>query len=224
MVQYKSKIANLNKKTIAKKISILRIFFKYLEEKGYNFRIIGDEVIKIPKTPPKLIPITDIKKALNNASIIEYTAIITIFGLGVTLSEARNIILDNIKNESIEIINKKNEIRNIPLDIHLKENLTKYINLYTPKKYLFEKNNIQLSDMQLRYIIQKPFKKIGLKITPNQLRYSFAAIMVNNGITLNNISKLLGYKSIPSTQFYTKIDNSTKLQNYIKAHPLCSNN
>jgi integrase len=181
---YRMKIASQKRKTIAKKVSILRSFFKYLENKGYNFRIIGDDQISVPKTLPKPVPIEKIKEALKVANLIEYTAIITIFGLGLRISEARNLLLTNIKKEWITITGKGNKTRDIPLERHIKDTIEKYKEIYAPKKYLFEKNGVKMSDSQLRYIIEKPFKKIGIKITPHQLRHSFATEMLNNGCLL----------------------------------------
>ena len=218
---YRIKISSQNKKTIAKKISVLRSFFNYLEDNGFNFKIVGDEQIKVPKTLPKPLSLEHIKEALNVADLVQYTAIITIFGLGLRISEARNLLVNNIKNNWIEVTGKGNKTRQIPLENHIKDTIKKYKEIYNPKKYLFEKDGIQLSDMQLRYIIQKPFKKIGIKATPHQLRHSFATHMLNNGARINDVSELLGHEFISTTQIYTKLNNSTKLNNYLKAHPLC---
>jgi len=220
---YRIKIASQNRKTIAKKISILRSFFKYLEDNGFNFKIIGDEQISVPKTLPKPISLEHIKEALSVANLIEYTAIITIFGLGLRISEARDLMLENIKEKWIEVTGKGNKTRQIPLEVHIKDSIDKYLTMYHPKKYLFEKDGVQMSDMQLRYIIQKPFKKIGIKATPHQLRHSFATYMLNNGARINDVSELLGHEFISTTQIYTKLNETTKLKNYLKAHPLCLN-
>jgi len=218
---YRLKIANQNRKTIAKKVSILRSFFKHLENNNFNFKIVGDEQIKVPKTLPKPIPIENIKEALKIANLIEYTSIITIFGLGLRISEARNLKLENIKSKWVEVTGKGNKTRQIPLESHIKDSIQQHITLNSPKKYLFEKDGIQLSDNQLRYIIITPFKKIGIKVTPHQLRHSFATEMLNNGARITDVSELLGHEFISTTQIYTKLNETTKLKNYLKAHPLC---
>jgi len=220
---YRIKIASQNKKTIAKKVSILRSFFKYLEDNGFKYKIIGDEQVSVPKTLPKPIPLIHIKEALKQANLIEYTAIITIFGLGLRISEARDLKIDDIKTDWVYITGKGNKTRQIPLTPYLQDTINKYLEIYNPKKYFFEKDSIQLSDSQLRYLITKPFKDIGIKATPHQLRHSFATAMLNNGARINDVSELLGHEFISTTQIYTKLNESTKLKNYLKAHPLCSN-
>jgi site-specific recombinase XerD len=131
-------------------------------------------------------------------------------------------MLTNIKQDWISVTGKGNKTRDIPLEKHIKDTLNKYIEIYSPKKYLFEKKGLKMSDAQLRYIIEKPFKKIGIKITPHQLRHSFATEMLNNGARINDVSELLGHEFISTTQIYTKLNSTTKLKNYLKAHPLCS--
>jgi len=219
---YRLHIAKLNKKSIAKKISALRSFFEFLKDEGYKFKIIGDEHIKVPKTLPKPIGIEYIKQALQKANLQEYIAIMTIFALGLRISEAANIKLKDIKGEWIEIKGKGDKTRLIPLHPKLKEIINRYLELEPKKEYLFEKDSKPLNDQQLRYIIQKAFKKIGIHVTPHQLRHSFATSLLENGARINDVSELLGHQFISTTQIYTKLSDQLKLKNYLKAHPLCS--
>ena len=86
---------------------------------------------------------------------------------------------------------------------------------------LFEKNKKQLTQAQIRYIIAKTFQKVGIKVTPHQLRHSFATYLLNNGARINDVSELLGHEFISTTQIYTKLNDNMKYENYKKAHPLC---
>jgi integrase/recombinase XerC len=218
---YRLKIANLSKKTIAKKVSTLRSFFDFLQSEGYKFKIVGDEHIKVPKTLPKPVNIEHIKEALKQANMDEYLAIMVIFSLGLRISEAANIKLKDIKVDWIEITGKGNKTRILPLHPKLKDFIQKYLKTNPKNEYLFEKNGKKLNDANLRYIIQKAFKKIGIHVTPHQLRHSFATYMLDKGARINDVSELLGHEFISTTQIYTKLNNSLKLKNYLKAHPLC---
>jgi len=218
---YRLHIANLNKKTIAKKISALRSFFEFLEQEGFKYKIIGDEHIKVPKTLPKPVNIEYIKEALRVANMDEYLAVMVIFSLGLRISEAANIKLSDIKGDWIEIRGKGSKTRILPLHPKLKEFIGKYLKIHPKKEYLFEKDGRKLNDANLRYIIQKAFKKIGIHVTPHQLRHSFATYMLDKGARINDVSELLGHEFISTTQIYTKLNNSLKLKNYLKAHPLC---
>jgi integrase/recombinase XerC len=219
---YRLHIAKLNKKTIAKKISALRSFFEFLQMEGYKYKIIGDEHIKVPKTLPKPVSLEKIKETLKLATMDEYLAIIVIFSLGLRISEAANIKLNDIKGDWIEIRGKGNKTRILPLHPKLKEFIKKYLEINSQKTYLFEKDGIPIGSAKLRYIIQKAFKKVGIHVTPHQLRHSFATYMLDRGARINDVSELLGHEFISTTQIYTKLNSSLKLKNYLKAHPLCS--
>jgi len=218
---YRLHIANLSKKTIAKKVSALRSFFDFLQREGFKYKIVGDEHIKVPKTLPKPVNIEHIKEALKKASLDEYLAIMTIFSLGLRISEASNLKLENIKGDWVEITGKGSKTRLVPLHPKLKNFINDYLKTNPKKEYLFEKNGKKMSDANLRYLIQKAFKRIGLHVTPHQLRHSFATYMLDNGARINDVSELLGHEFISTTQIYTQLSNSLKLKNYLKAHPLC---
>jgi len=66
----------------------------------------------------------------------------------------------------------------------------------------------------------KPFRALGLKATPHQLRHSFASHLLNNGARISDVSELLGHASMATTQIYTKLGDKRKKQDYMKAHPL----
>ena len=88
------------------------------------------------------------------------------------------------------------------------------------KKFLFEKNGERLSENSLRYMITKIFKRVALKVTPHQLRHSYASSLLNGGAPIVDVSELLGHSSMATTQIYTKLGSALKQQNYNKAHPL----
>lgn len=89
-----------------------------------------------------------------------------------------------------------------------------------PKTYLFEKGNAPMNAAQLRYILTKLFKRSGLKVTPHQLRHSFATHLLNNGARISDVSELLGHETMATTQVYTKLGSVKKMQEYMQAHPL----
>jgi integrase/recombinase XerC len=87
--------------------------------------------------------------------------------------------------------------------------------------FLFEKNDEHLSQNSLRYMISKVFKRVNLKVTPHQLRHSYATELLNHNAPIADVSELLGHSSMATTQIYTKLGSALKKQNYNNAHPLC---
>ena len=214
-------LAKHSKKSISARLSTIRSFIKYLNtQKRKKIKLSGAQSIKVPKTLPKPLRKEDILKIIKTSNSQASLIIKMLYALGLRVSELSNIKLIDITNEWIRVNGKGNKTREVPLIDNLNEDIKNYIKIFKPKLYLFEKNTIQVKDFQIRYIIKKEFEKLGVKATPHQLRHSFATDLLQEGARVSDVSELLGHSSLVSTQIYTKLTNSTKLKNYLKAHPL----
>ena len=221
IMKFRLKIAKLNKKAISTKLSAVRSFVKFINTNyNLNIKIKGNESIKVPKTLPKPIEQDKIQEVLKSCNIQESLIITILFGLGLRISELSDIKLSNITNGWLRVTGKGNKTREIPIIPKIQNDINKFIELKQPKEYLFEKDGIKLKDTQLRYILNKTFAKHGIKATPHQLRHSFATALLQGGARISDVSELLGHSSMATTQIYTKLSNSLKLENYNKAHPL----
>ncbi|MCO4845955.1 MAG: tyrosine-type recombinase/integrase [Sulfurovum sp.] len=220
---FRFKIVKNHKKTIVKKLSAVRSFIKYLEDQCHmSIKLIGDESIKVPQSLPKPIEETYIEEVLNQANLEEKLLISMLYGLGLRISELSMLKLEDIKEGWVQIHGKGNKVRELPLLDALQKLITLYVRRRSPKKYLFEKGNAPMNSAQLRYILTKLFKAQGLKVTPHQLRHSFATHLLNNGARISDVSELLGHETMATTQVYTKLGSVKKMQEYMKAHPLAS--
>ena len=221
LMPYRLHIASQSPKTISKKLSALRSFAEFLNENGIKCTLLADESIKVPKTLPKPISLEHIQEALKHAKFEERFIVVMIYTLGLRISELAGIRLADISKEWIRIRGKGNKQRDVPLLQPTRELLEEFIAQKQPKEYLFEKNGEKLSQNSLRYLINKTFSKIGLKVTPHQLRHSFATSLLNSGAAIADVSELLGHASMATTQIYTKLGSTLKKENYEKSHPLC---
>ena len=218
------KIVDNSKKTIAKKLSAIRSFVKFMQEQvALNVELIGDSIIKVPKTLPKPIDENLIDEVLQSCNLEEKLIITLLYGLGLRISELADLELSNISNNWIRVMGKGNKERQIPLLEPIYKEVSNYIKYRSPKKFLFEKKNKKMNSQQIRYIFSKIFKKSGIKATPHQLRHSFATHLLHNGARISDVSELMGHSSMVSTQIYTQLKSSKKLNEYSKAHPLCAN-
>ncbi len=214
-------IASNSKKTITKKLSAIRSFVHYLEDhKGIALKLTGDASIKVPQTLPKPIEEQYIEEVLAEAELGDKLLVSMLYGLGLRISELSGLRLDQISAEWVEIRGKGNKTRQLPLMSYLRRLLEQYLRTYHPKTHLFEKEEIPLNPAQLRYKIDKLFKSQGIKATPHQLRHSFATHLLHHGARISDVSELLGHSSMATTQVYTKLASSKKMEEYMKAHPL----
>jgi integrase/recombinase XerC len=221
LMPFRIKIKNLNNKTISKKLSAIRGFIQYLNDHGVKSRLKADDSVKTAKTLPKPISHNHIKEALELATLEEKVIVVMLYTLGLRISELSSLKLQDISSSWIRVLGKGNKQRDVPLLQTTKQLIDEYINKTNPKNFLFEKKSGKLSENSLRYIINKVFQRIAIKVTPHQLRHSYATELLNNGAPIVDVSELLGHSSMATTQIYTKLGSALKQQNYNKAHPLC---
>jgi integrase/recombinase XerC len=206
-------------------LSSIQSFVKYLNDyHSLNIVLKGAQSVKVPKSLPKPLQYDNIIEVLNSED--EKTALIIkiFYGLGLRISELASIKLSDFQGNFLRVTGKGNKTREVPVLPTLQRDIEHYLKVYTPKIYLFEKDGVSMKDTQIRYVINKIFKKHGIKATPHQLRHSFASHLLEQGARISDVSELLGHSSMASTQIYTKLTNTTKLENYLKAHPLAKEN
>ncbi len=221
LMPYRLHIHKLNPKTISKKLSAIRSFVQYLNSNGFKIKTLSDDTVKISKTLPKPIAHKYIKEALSLANELESLVVVMLYTLGLRISELQNLKLKDIDNEWVRVLGKGSKQRDIPLLSISKELLDTYLHNNQPKVFLFESNDKVLSQNSLRYIITKVFKRVNLRVTPHQLRHSYATELLNSNAPIADVSELLGHSSMATTQIYTKLGSALKKQNYNSAHPLC---
>jgi integrase/recombinase XerC len=218
---YRIKISSLNPKTISKKLSAIRSFAGYLNDSGIAVILKADDSIKVAKTLPKPISHEHIIEALSHGEVEERLVVTLLYTLGLRISELASLKIDDISDEWVRVIGKGNKQRDVPLLLHSKKLLDEYLSKSSQKKFVFEKNDEKLSENSLRYIVIKVFRRVGLKVSPHQLRHSFASQLLNGSAPIADVSELLGHSSMATTQIYTKLGSALKQQNYNMAHPLC---
>ncbi len=220
LMPYRIHIVNLNSKTISKKLSAIRSFTNYLNDNNIATILKSDDSVKVAKTLPKPISHKHIMEALNSATEDEQLVVILLYTLGLRISELSSLKLEDISESWIRVLGKGNKHRDIPLLLASKKRIENYLEKNYPRKFLFEKNRGKLSENSLRYIVTKVFKRVALKVTPHQLRHSYATALLNSGAPIVDVSELLGHSSMATTQIYTKLGSVLKQQNYNEAHPL----
>ena len=221
LMPYRIHIADLNAKTISKKLSAMRSFVGYLNDNGFTIILKADDSVKVAKTLPKPISHEHILEAINGAELKEKLVVVLLYTLGLRISELSSLELKDISQKWVRVIGKGNKQRDIPLIASTRELIDEYLSVFITKKFLFEKKGEKLSENSLRYMVNKVFKDVSLKVTPHQLRHSYATSLLNGGAPIVDVSELLGHSSMATTQIYTKLGSALKQQNYNKAHPLC---
>ena len=224
---------NLNKRTLSRKISTLKSFFKFLMREGITTSNPAASLIypRLDKPLPKFLTEKEIEEVLrlpegNSLLKLRDRAIFEfLYSTGARVSE-----LVSLKIEAIDLISgfvkvkgKARKERLLPLGDPAINCLKKYLDKRQDKnRALFiNKRGGTLTDRGVRDIIDKYMKKasISLKLSPHAFRHSFATHLLNRGADLRSVQELLGHSSISTTQVYTHLNMESLKKVYQKAHP-----
>ena len=220
-MNYRMAISDQEPKTIAKKLSAIRSFIDYLQERGYRFFTQNLNAVRTPKSLPKPATHKQVQETLGVITGEDALLVRLMYGLGLRISEVAGLRVADIHDDWLRVEGKGNKMRQVPIIAPLRDEIRAFIVANAPKTHLFEHNSKPLSDNQLRYKITTSFKRVGLKVTPHQLRHTFATEMLNSGASVVDVSEILGHSQLSTTEIYTKLSSSSKLKNYLTAHPLC---
>lgn len=224
LMPWRLHIASLRPKTIARKLSSIRSFIKFLRHSGVKVELRGDESIKVPKALPKPVSDEHMRKALSLAPPLEKLAILLLYTLGLRISELTSLRFGDVSEAWCRVLGKGSKERDIPMIPEVYQVLKGYDSLGDPHRFIFEIDGVKLSENSLRYKVTKTFEAVGFHVTPHQLRHAYATELLNHNARIADVSELLGHASMATTQIYTKLGSAVKMENYLKSHPLCQNN
>lgn len=233
----KLKQTKISDRSIARKISTLKTYYKFLTITN-KIKTNPMDFIVIPKQSKVLPTVLSIEEVLilldvplNNAYDFRNKAMLEVmYATGLRISELINLKLSNIDLDLnlIKTIGKGNKERIIPIGDYATEYLKEYIYNYRHKflkngnsEYVFlNKSGTKMSRQMFFKIIQKLAleKNIKTKFSPHTLRHSFATHMLEYGADLRTIQELLGHSNISTTQIYTHMSTDKLRENYDNFH------
>ena len=226
----------LNEKSIARNISSLKSFYKFLSIEKYINNNPSDALFlpKVKKSLPNTLTEDEVLKLLDielndNFSYRNKAMLELIYATGLRVSELINLKLQDIdlSQDIVRTFGKGSKERIVP--IGEKEYLEKYIYEYRgsmlkreSSEYVFLNNHgKQMTRQGFFKIIKKLAKEkcINKELSPHILRHSFASHLLKYGADLRTIQELLGHSDISTTQIYTHITNEELKKNYKDFHP-----
>lgn len=228
----------ITSKSLNRKISTLKSFFKYQVKLGIISQTPMTAIVvpKISKRLPSFVAEKDMTSLTDNIQFNDdwkghtHKLLLSIFyNTGMRLSELINLKESqvDIANRQVKVLGKGNKERIIPVSQELTNDIREYI---TEKKKCFTGDSTHLlitekgKRLYPKYVylvVKSNLSQITTvkKKSPHVLRHTFATHLTNNGADLNAVKELLGHSSLAATQVYTHNTIERLKEVHKNAHP-----
>lgn len=229
----------LASKTINRKISALKSFFKYqLKVKSISSNPVSAiNSVKLSKRLPSFIAQKDIKTLFQFVDFpqdfqgrTERLLLHIFYNTGIRLSELVNLKESQVdkSNAIIKVLGKGNKERIVPVNNVLLGEIDDYIGMKKDLPGVSEGDCLLVSPkgkkLYAKYVyrvVKKYLAEVSTneRKSPHVLRHSFATHLTNNGADINSVKELLGHASLASTQVYTSNSIEKLKEVYKLSHP-----
>ncbi|MBT3304091.1 tyrosine-type recombinase/integrase [Candidatus Woesearchaeota archaeon] len=188
----------------------LNFFFKNVLKNPFSTKAIP--IKKKEKQLPKVLSKENIQQLINSTNNLKHKIIIKLlYSTGIRLSELLNLKRTDIDFDRNTVFikggkGKRDRItilaKSLQLDI-----LKYYSNTNFKTKYILEGRKGKYSQKSVQKVLEALGNKIGIKTHPHMLRHSFATHLLEQGVDIRYIQKLLGHSDISTTEIYTQVSN-----------------
>lgn len=232
-----------SKRTISRKISTLKSFYKFLNRKKIYAENPSRNLVfpKLGRNLPTIIEETSLTGLLNSDTFSkdiwgerDRAIIELLYSSGIRLNELIDLTIDKIDldNYTIRVKGKGRKERIIPVGAVSVGAISSYLEkreVYFAEKgvdynngVIFNaKNGKKLYPALMNRITNKYISKISelKKKSPHVLRHSFATHLLDHGADIRAVKDLLGHSSLSTTQVYTHVSVDRLKKVYQKSHP-----
>jgi site-specific recombinase XerD len=168
---------------------------------------------KRPRRLPTVLAFEEVEELLRcTKNLKQRTFLMTLYAGGLRLSEAAALQLADIDSRRMQLnvaSGKGSKQRLVPLSPRLLTALRTYWKEYRPTQYLFpgKTPDRPYAATSIQKAIKASAKRAGIKknVTPHTLRHSYATGLLEAGVDILTISRLLGHASFATTMLYLHV-------------------
>jgi len=224
----------LSGRSLARELSALRSFFRYLRRKG-ELTIDPAVGVSAPKSPRKLPePLdTDQMAALlsvkgDNPLAVRDAAIMELlYSSGLRLAELVSLDVDTVRDDIVRVTGKGGKMREVPVGRYAREALARWHSVRDQlvvegERALFvSQRGKRLTPRAIQTRLHQWGIKQGIdaRVHPHKLRHAFASHLLESSGDLRAVQEMLGHADISTTQVYTHLNFQHLAEVYDKAHP-----
>ena len=215
--------------TVRTRTANLRAFFTYLEDEGRIERSPWRKraLVKLDKPLPRAMTLEDLDAwidALEDASVFDRAALLLLLRSGMRVGEMMRVRVSDVDMEQMSIklhVGEKNRLGRIVYFTKdalaaIEEWMKERMRMGVDSVYLFAKKKGVLSYSGFRFISAKQLERAGLqgKYNLHSLRHTYATLLVNAGMEIQYLQRLMGHDSIQTTLRYAVLDEREAHEEY----------
>jgi integrase/recombinase XerD len=215
---------------------VLKSYGSFLEERGHirenplrnrSFRV------KIPPSRPRALGLSVIQRVLSHVYaaldlerraglrrilVRDIAVLELLFSSGMRVAEVSCLQRNDVNlTEGIAcVVGKGGKERLIPLcSNEVMRALSEYVRLYhvdgsNLSHFFVNRRGNRLSDQSIRLMVKKYARQLGiLGLTPHVFRHSLATLLLEQGVDIRHIQRLLGHSSITTTTIYVHVSEAS---------------
>jgi site-specific recombinase XerD len=230
-------VRSLKEASVKRHLATLRSLFRWLEEehgliedpfRGARIRI------RMPKRLPRVIARADLRRLLLHApppqfsDLTAYVATELLFATGMRVSELAGLLdhAVDLEDGTITIIGKGNRQRRVFVPDELKSVLHDYRTARdrgpsSADTFLINSRGAAASPQMIRRLIRLHGERSAVRdrVTPHMFRHSVATYLLEEGVDIRYVQRLLGHRSISTTEIYTHVADAALKVRITERHP-----
>lgn len=209
-----------SQETVRNYIIKLRVVLNYLKRIGYD--VLDPETIPVPQRvvrPPTCISSQEVSQLINATPNIRCKLIISLlYSSGIRVSELCSLNRNQLKNNRFTVTGKGGKSRLCFYDARTARLLDVYLKTRVDNHpALLYTSQGRISCGTVQDLFKRLRKKTGLqKVHPHTMRHTFATELMQNGMHIYTLSRLLGHSNIQTTQIYLHVADPQLQDEYKK--------
>jgi integrase/recombinase XerD len=225
--------------SVARALSAVRSFHRFLLREGIVDRDPTVDVVRprLPRALPHPLGVEEVRRlveapdpstptGLRDRAILE-----VLYGSGLRVSELTSLDVDDLDLDDgfVRVVGKGGKEREVPMGRHARAATRAYLTRGRPSlagprsrgAVFLNTRGGRLTRQSCAKLLATYAAAVGLgrRVSPHDLRHSFATHLLEGGADVRVVQELLGHASVATTQIYTLVTKEHLREVYVTAHP-----
>lgn len=225
--------------SVARALSSVRSFHRFLAREGVVTDDPAARVVRprVPRALPHPLSVEQVHALLDApepttaAGIRDRAMLELLYGAGLRVSELTSLDVDDVDLEEgfVRVLGKGGKEREVPVGRYARDAVSAYLtrvrpSLTTPRTraaLLLNARGGRLTRQSVGRLLEGYARGVGIdrRVSPHDLRHSFATHLLDGGADVRVVQELLGHASVATTQIYTLVSREHLREVYYSSHP-----